>query len=153
MKELEALYYVHEVPLDNRTIFNTDADQFVDCLPFEDPIYVATLADRLMVLATKLKESVKDIVPSMIMTETDENSGTFYGDTFTLTKKIDYIYPSDAQLEFYNRELTTGQSEIEPFKTRIASIEEAIKTRQKQLVVNGDAIIDKTTYNYSVKKK
>jgi len=154
MKEIEALFFGDDsIELEPRELFNRQAEQFVDCLDFEDPLYVAVLADRLSVLASMLKDSVKDVVPAMIKSSTDENSNIFHGDVFTLTKKIEYLYPPDSQLAFYKKEQEAISKEIEPIQTKLASVEQAIKTRCKQLVDNGDAIVNNTVWNYSVKKK
>lgn len=154
MNELEVLYYNCQLDdLSPRNEFNLQLNEYISKFKYDDPIYVAALADRLAILADRLKESVKDLVPLAMEAATDKNTESFYGDTFTLKKQIEYLYPNDGQLINYDKQIDVVNNKLEPFKVELKALTESIKARQKQLVDNGTAVVKDTKYSFSIKKK
>lgn len=119
----------------------------------DDPLQIYVVMENMIEFASEIKSRVKD--EAMIQLREDiledgEKTTEFLGNSVTLSSSPVYKYPDDSQITRYTLEIAELE---EIYKPRLKTLNDAIKTRQKQLQLDGKAEEIDVNYQLRIKKK
>lgn len=119
----------------------------------EDPLQIYLVMENMIEFASEIKNRVKNEAMIQLredILDNDEKTTEYFGNSVTLSASPVYKYPKDPQINRYISEI----EELEQaYKPRIKTLTDAVKTRQKQLQLDGKAEQIDINYQLRIKKK
>lgn len=133
---------------DSYNINKSDLDFFIENLyiKFDDKIFLYMFGDFLQKLGSYVCEETKQDAIVVFTKTYEEPTVELYGSKFQLRKTPQYIIPPDKRIQSFESKIQDLNKQAEPFLKEIKDLKSSIKTIEKQLIVEGQAIEGEPKY-------